>query len=361
MTNASQRIRISTPGRICLFGEHQDYLRLPVIPAAISLRIAIEGEAQNSDRIDISLPDIGKKISFSLSQPLVYSGDRDYFRSGVNVLRRAGYEFPHGFSCTVHGEIPINAGTSSSSALTVSWINFLAHMSNRRQQLPPGEIALYAVRAEVEEFGEPGGRMDQYSTAIGGVLSLTFHPAQLLERLSPPMKTFVLGNSRQPKDTKRILARVKGGVLAIVEKLRHHPEPFSLFETRPEDLDRWTKALSDDERQLLHGTIRNRDITMEALALLRLNPLDEQRLFALMNEHQEILRDVLGISTPKIDRMLDAAMQAGARGGKINGSGGGGCMFVYAPAGAEAVADAIRREGGDAFIVSIDEGTRREV
>ena len=34
-------MEISTPGRICLFGEHQDYLGLPVLAMAISLRINI--------------------------------------------------------------------------------------------------------------------------------------------------------------------------------------------------------------------------------------------------------------------------------------------------------------------------------
>ena len=41
--------------------------------------------------------------------------------------------------------------------------------------------------------------------------------------------------------------------------------------------------------------------------------------------------------------MLDAAMDAGAYGGKINGSGGGGCMFAYAPKDPEVVAEAIKR------------------
>ncbi|MBT4369578.1 MAG: galactokinase family protein, partial [Candidatus Marinimicrobia bacterium] len=34
-------MEISTPGRICLFGEHQDYLGLPVIAMGISLRAKI--------------------------------------------------------------------------------------------------------------------------------------------------------------------------------------------------------------------------------------------------------------------------------------------------------------------------------
>jgi galactokinase len=68
----------------------------------------------------------------------------------------------------------------------------------------------------------------------------------------------------------------------------------------------------------------------------------------------------LKISTPKIERMLESALKAGAYGGKINGSGGGGCMFVYAPNNPEDVADAIRKEGGRPYIVQIDEGTRTE-
>ena len=49
--------------------------------------------------------------------------------------------------------------------------------------------------------------------------------------------------------------------------------------------------------------------------------------------------------------MLAAAMETGAVGGKINGSGGGGCMFVYAPERTDRVADAIESAGGKAYIV----------
>ena len=56
--------------------------------------------------------------------------------------------------------------------------------------------------------------------------------------------------------------------------------------------------------------------------------------------------------------MLTAAMQAGALGGKINGSGGGGCMFAYAPRNPQAVAEAIDRQGGRAHIITVDAGTQ---
>jgi galactokinase len=66
---------------------------------------------------------------------------------------------------------------------------------------------------------------------------------------------------------------------------------------------------------------------------------------------------VLDVSTIKIDNMLDAALDAGALGGKITGSGGGGCMFAYAPNNPEIVAEAIEKTGGRSFIINSDIGT----
>jgi galactokinase len=88
--------------------------------------------------------------------------------------------------------------------------------------------------------------------------------------------------------------------------------------------------------------------------------VDHRQLGILLNRHQDVLRDVLKISTPKIDRMLDAALGAGAYGGKINGSGGGGCMFAYAPDNPDEVAEAVEREGGASYVIYADEGTRLE-
>jgi galactokinase len=57
--------------------------------------------------------------------------------------------------------------------------------------------------------------------------------------------------------------------------------------------------------------------------------------------------------------MIEASLAAGALGAKINGSGGGGCMYAYAPDNdnAQTVAEAIEREGGKAYIINVDGGT----
>ena len=51
-------MKIKTPGRICLFGEHQDYLGLPVIAMAISKFSSLSGVARNDAKVVIRKPDI---------------------------------------------------------------------------------------------------------------------------------------------------------------------------------------------------------------------------------------------------------------------------------------------------------------
>ena len=358
MDRAIKRLKISTPGRVCLFGEHQDYLFLPVIACAVSLRISIEGERQNEAAVNLDLPDLGTKLSFPLSGTREYKHDRDYYRSSLNVLFRHGFSFQGGFKCRVQGDIPINAGTSSSSALIVSWLSFLAWMSRQEINLPPDDLAGYGYQAEVLEFGEPGGMMDHHATAYGGIIGIDFHPHIRVKKLRTDLKEFVIGDSGEPKDTKHVLAKVKNRVLGLVSELSvKHPD-FSLLHASSESIERFRKDLNAMEYELLEGTVRNHSITHQARELLAERSLDHRQFGSLLNDHQRVLRDVLRISTPKIDRMLEAASKAGAYGGKINGSGGGGCMFAYGPEKSEQIAEAIRGAGGKAYIVKADVGTK---
>jgi galactokinase len=363
-----QSLTVSTPGRICLFGEHQDYLGLPVIAAAISCRIQLTAERTAKPEVALRLPDISREERFSLTtQPLTYQNDRDYFRSAVNVLLRAGFTFSGGIEGEVRGEIPINAGTSSSSALLISWLNVLCRLADEPKILPATELAELAYSAEVLEFGEPGGMMDHYSTAVGGVIYLESQPVIHLEPFSPTspaaqLGTFVLGNSQDPKDTIGILGRVKFGMLRIADQLKAMNPAFSLHTTAITELPEYKDVLTKDEYILLKGNIENRDILREALDTLQTphelsGGLNHEKFGQLLTDHHANLRDAQQISTPKIDRMIEAALKAGALGGKINGSGGGGCMFAYAPENPEAVAEAIEREGGRAYIVSVAAGT----
>src|SRR5690606_26123701 len=116
-----------------------------------------------------------------------------------------------------------------------------------------------------------------------------------------------------------------------------------------------------DEFALLSANIEDRELLIQGKQLLQNADINADELNKtlghLLYRHHSNLRDYKKTSTPKIERMMDAALAAGALGGKINGSGGGGCMFAYAPNNAEEVAEAIEKVGGKSHIIEIDEVT----
>lgn len=356
-----EKLTVSAPGRICLFGEHQDYLGLPVITAAINLRISIQGEKRNDRIFHLDLPDIGEKEEINPrvlgDRPIIYIKERDYFRSGINVLLRQNIKFFDGYNCIVQGNIPINSGASSSSALIVAWIQFLLAVTSDERCNNPLEIARLAHQAEVVEFKEPGGMMDHYAASFGYILYIDFSIPDGHQQLSAQLGNFVLGDSLEPKDTKKILARVKGGTLEAMNVVSRINKKISIKTITLEELERHKNLLTQGQFELLRGNIVNRELTQNAKILFRQKTMDHRQLGHLLNAHQQELRDRLCISTPKIDRMIDAALESGALGAKINGSGGGGCMFAYAPDSYEQTAEAIARAGGKPYVISIDEGT----
>ena len=211
-------MEISTPGRVCLFGEHQDYLGLPVLAMAISLRSFIKSTPRNDSLVIIRKPDIGETEKFDLNN-IKYSSSKDHFKSGLKVCKRFGFKFSKGFECDLRSNIPIKAGTSSSSSILVTWIHFLSQIADNAKKLDRNTIAELAYQAEVIEFNFPGGMMDQYSTSMGHLLYLVFEPDISIKSLNPNLGTFVLGDSCEPKDTMRILQRWRDARVKIIQKL----------------------------------------------------------------------------------------------------------------------------------------------
>ncbi len=355
-----EELRVSAPGRICLFGEHQDYFGLSIIAAAINLRIYISGTKRKDTIFKINLPDIEEAEEFSFGKELEYSKERDYLKSSVNLLKRKGIDLPAGWDCLIQGTIPINAGSASSSALVVAWIKFLLETAKDERAKMADEIAELGFLAEVAEFKEPGGKMDHYTSSLGGVVSINFGEKLKVRKLRNPLKEFVLADSLQKKDTTGMLGYIKNHVLQGVANLRKKREGFSLKSSPIQDVEDEIEKLSADTRRLLKGTLLTRDLVVEGKALFEADVFDHARFGNLLTSQHEVLRDNLCISTPKIEQMIETSLKAGALGAKTNGSGGGGCIFAYACDKAESIAEALKKTGAKVYIVSIDGGVRKE-
>jgi len=355
-------IEVSSPGRICLFGEHQDYLGLPVIAAAVNIRARFTAVENDSVLLRIAMPDIAAAEEIDPTVEQEYRSKRDYLRSAVNVLRRRGFRFDRGYDITLTSDIPIGKGCSSSSAILVAWVGLLSRIATEGQALTVEEAARLAYSAEVKEFNEPGGMMDHYTSALGGLVHIETKGEIKVKPLVAKLEgIFVLGDSLEPKDTTGVLGSVRGRAVGGMEIVRGSV-PSADWETLwiPE-ADGALASAPDLYARAVIGNIRNRDLTRAALTMLETPSPDPALIGALLAAEHELLRDYIGISTARIDAMVSGALGAGAWGAKINGSGGGGCMFAYCPAEkAREVIAAMRAAGGTARTISIDRGLSEE-
>ncbi len=346
--------RVSAPGRICLFGEHSDYLGLDVIAAAIAMTIDIVATPREDNEVRITYSDLGESDSFSIGSEIEYRNTRDYVRSAFNVMKRKNIIPTQGVNLKISGNIPIAAGLSSSSALTVGAIMVVARISG--VEMNQEEIALTAYDAEVAEFGESGGNMDHYASAVGGIIHVDMKE-NIVTKLPARLDSIIIGDSgEKKKDTVGDLRYIRTTVEKEYELIAQKISSFDRRTTPINKVYELGRSRSSKERNMAEATLRNRDLTYRALRLLETKEPNQQELGDMLREHHEILRDDLDRSTPKIERMIAAAYSAGALGCKINGSGGGGSMMAYAVNRVEEVVSAIQKAGGTAYIVKVGKG-----
>lgn len=367
-------LHISTPSRLCLFGEHQDYLGLEVVAVAIDLRFRAAIAGRDDQLIKIAIRDkrldrldsvndgqLYEYVTIDLGRPILYGQQRDYLRSSIRVLQKAGYDL-RGFDIRLDSEIPIGKGMCSSSTMIVVLIKALLEGIGHPDKEDPCRIAELAFQAEVAEFDEPGGRMDHYTSALGGMVHLDFSGSFQIKRLDACLTgCFILFDSLVQKDTTRVLAASKIPAQEALQQLA----PYGIGSVRDflehQELMAALDHLDAFHRRKLNANIENHRLLKEGLAALTGWPADSRILGGLLSAHHRQLRDGLGISTPAIESILDTALANGAFGGKVNGSGGGGCCYVYAdPDDADRIMAAVRDLGYPARLLRQDSGVRKD-
>lgn len=370
----STEIRVSTPSRLCLFGEHLDYLGLEVIAVAINLRFSAKITKRDDSLVRIRIRDASidtlnaenteglyTSYAFNLAEPITYENNRDYLRSTVNVLLRAGYPLT-GADIQMDSEIPIGKGMCSSSTMIVVLTRALLESIGHADANNPEKIAHLAFDAEVTEFGEPGGMMDHYTSAIGGLVNLSFPNGETeVYPLSGKLGgRFILFDSLQQKDTTRVLGNAKTPALEAIAMLSEYGIK-SVRDFTDDAKMPLLEKLDEDHKRVLSAAVDNFRILLEAKKLLNADVIDDVAIGALISRHHANLRDGLRISTPRIEEILETAKANGALGGKINGSGGGGCGYVYArEEDCEKIMKAIEALGYPTKMLMQDTGVRKE-
>ncbi|MCB1170554.1 MAG: hypothetical protein KDK25_09485, partial [Leptospiraceae bacterium] len=316
------QVTTSAPGRICLFGEHQDYLGLPVIAMAVNLRFFIEYQPTSGSSYRIRTPDLAEKertLDIQTSRP----PGEDFCWGIARVLLDEGFKLPAGGDFTFHSNIPVRAGCSSSSAMSAAWLRMLIeigeHPEKEKYLQDPVRCARLVYMGEKEMFQGAGGMMDQYTCYIGGLLHVYPSPEAAspygVEELQNRPSNILLVDSGDPKDTQGVLARAGDTARKYVRDASESIPGFSLSETSLTYYDVFSGGLKDDRARLhVRNQIRNRDLCRDALRLFRMGPLASVVLGNLFREEHEILAGTVGISTLKIDAHLGGLRSAGSPG-----------------------------------------------
>ncbi|MCL6265454.1 galactokinase family protein [Flagellimonas myxillae] len=355
-----EKIVAIAPGRTCLFGDHQDYLGLPVIACAFDRHIQLSATKNTTEKLVINMPDIDGQRVIDLNAMPSKVKKGDHLMAALQILERFDCFPEGGYDLTISGNVAINSGTSSSSALLITWTLFLVTAYGCNVPVTKEFVSQVAYEAEVTFHGAPGGKMDQYSIGLGGIIYLETGENLNFEVFHKPLTGLIVAESGIPKDTTGVLGELKEKALLAINKVKEKLPNFEISEVTKADLPKYRNYVSDELKIFLDAAVLNHDVTQKALKEFKRNELDPVEIGNLMNQHHNVLKNYLNITVPRIDAMVDGALGAGALGAKIVGSGRGGSIVVLARDGEQdKVIQALIKAGAkDAYAVQVDKGAQ---
>jgi galactokinase len=353
--------KASAPGRLDFLNTHQDYKGLPVVSVAVNMRTVVT--LQEGDYYQIESLNTGERCVFS--QPNITGrAFCDYVKAAVVALERAGVPVK-GFRGVLNSQVPIGAGMASSAAMLVALIG--AAMKLTRREADPSQVAELAYIAEREILGVPCGRLDQYGSAYGRVAVIHPTPPVRVEQLDLPHGVFLVLDSGIRHSTAEIHPRRQAELQAAVDILKtelgiksggYWDFPWAALADRRDAVERLPSPL----RERVLFTIEMQKSTERALALLRNKDLPAEEVLRgvgrEMSLQHRLLSELYDVSHPRLDRLVEEAVEAGAYGAKLSGAGLGGVVIALARDRKTAEAVARKTSAERWWVVEIDEGLR---
>jgi D-glycero-alpha-D-manno-heptose-7-phosphate kinase len=216
-------------------------------------------------------------------------------------------------------DIPTGTGLGSSGTFTVGLLR--AVYAERREHVASDALAEEACSIEIDVLGRAVGKQDQYIASFGGLTCFDFEKDGTV-RVCP----LHLSNE------------------TIHDLEAHLLMFFTRFSRNAEGVlnDQKTRSESDDTA-ILENLHVVKKLGIESRYALERG--DTVGFGELMLEHWQYKKNRFGgMSNGDIDRWYQAAMDAGAIGGKLVGAGGGGFLLFYTRNPSE-LRDAMNMEG----------------
>ena len=304
----------SAPGKIILFGEHavvygRPAIAVPVMQVRAKAIVMAEPRSPRG-LVRLIAPDIGMETTLA-------NLPEDHPMAVVIHKAAAAMQVTHIPACSIQitSSIPIAGGMGSGAAVSVAILRGLSALLGR--PLSDEQISDLVYESELIYHGTPSGIDNTVITYARPVYFVKGQPIAILSVKQP--FTLVIADSGIKSPTAVAVGDVR-------QSWESHPEKFEqLFDA--------AGAIATSGRQAIESG------KVEALG-------------PLMNENQDLLRQ-MGVSSPQLDKLVEAALTAGAQGAKLSGAGRGGSMIALVqPESVNLVTTALLNSGAVGTIVT---------
>lgn len=277
-----------------------------VLNATISLYAYCDIIPRTDNAIKIITEDRGEKFESRSMRELPIDGNLDILKAIYNRVVK-DFDLPAlSFELHTFVDAPAGSGLGTSSTLVVAVLGAFAQWLN----LPLAEydIALLAYSIEREDLKLAGGKQDQYAATFGGINFMEFYSDNK-----------VIVNPLRIKD--KIMNELSRNIVLFYTSTSR--DSASIIEQQQKNVVNNNTQSIEAMQQLKKQAI----LMKEALLRSDLNKIGD--ILNLGWQYKRQMAD--GICTHLFEDVYTAALEAGARGGKISGAGGGGYIFFYCP------------------------------
>ncbi|MEK6220907.1 MAG: galactokinase [Chloroflexota bacterium] len=323
---------VRAPGRVNLIGGHTDYNDGFVLPMAINRELWIALQSRTDDLVIIDSLDFDEEITFSLSNlDDNKKGWGRYVKALAWSLTEDGNSLK-GWEGVMSGNVPMDAGRSSSAALELAVAKAFSLSSDIEWE--PKRMAILAQKAENDWVGVNCGIMDQMISAAGIQGNALLIDCRTLNIETVPMPE---GVTVVIMDTMTRRSLVNSAYNERREQTQEAADFFGvnfLRDVTPEMVDSKEKELLPIiYKRAKHIVSENRRV-LDAAIFMRAGEVES--LGKLLKASHISLRDDYEVSCPELDIIVAIAENHSACfGARMTGAGFGGCAIALVTKGKE--------------------------
>ncbi|GMT46417.1 MAG: galactokinase [bacterium] len=323
-------LRIKSPGRINLIGEHTDYNDGFVFPAAIEKAIYFAAAPNKIRKFRFYAYNLQEDFELDIDKLAITETAWANYLLGVYAqFKKAGYHL-EGVDCVFGGDIPMGSGLSSSAAIENGFAMALNYLFDTK--IDKIDLVKMAQKAEHEYAGVQCGIMDQFAGMYGkkgyalklDTRSLDFDYAHI------DLKDYnlVLCDTRVKHDlaSSEYNVRRKECKTGVSILSQYNPDIRALRDVSIELLEQYKTEFDPVVYKRCTYVVKENKRVEQAFFALQSNNI--QRFGDLMYQSHEGLRDEYEVSCSELDLLYDIARDSGdVAGARMMGGGFGGCTI----------------------------------